>query len=293
MEGYEIYRLSDEEIQHVGVKGMKWGKRKSRSSYMKKVDAHEAKTKSVAAAKSTSGSAKRKAYMDAVRANDNKGKAIRDAKAQEKTDKKSANSYMGKVRAHENKTKAVAAAKSESGKAKRKSYMDAVNAHEKKGQDIANAKAKEKQVKKQISDSVKTSKLKENYTKSIEADKATVKNVSDKVLGKKLSDRNATYLKNASKNRKPKAKLSKDEKDAIAEEKFWAKDAKDKARVERNKARMAKVMGQKAVDVLTAPENRVKIAAVTSVIAAYAGTQMGSSKNARLMREFNSHNYKI
>ena len=220
MEGYEIYRLSDEEIQHVGVKGMKWGKRKSRSSYMRKVDAHEAKTKSVAAAKSTSGSAKRKAYMDAVRANDNKGKAIRDAKAKEKTDKKSANSYMGKVRAHENKTKAVAAAKSESGKAKRKAYMDA-------------------------------------------------------------------------ENRKTKVKLSKDEKDAIAEEKFWAKDAKDKARVERNKARMAKVMGQKAVDVLTAPENRVKIAAVTSILAAYAGTQMGSAKNARLMREFNSHNYKI
>ena len=45
MEGYEIYRLSDEEIQHYGVKGMKWGKRKSRSAYMKKVDTHEAKTK--------------------------------------------------------------------------------------------------------------------------------------------------------------------------------------------------------------------------------------------------------
>ena len=216
MEGYEIYRLSDEEIQHVGVKGMKWGKRKSRSSYMRKVDAHENKTKSVAAAKSTSGSAKRKAYMDAVRANDNKGKAIRDAKAKEKTDKKSATSYMDKVRAHENKTKAVAAAKSES-------------------------------------------------------DKRAINN----------------------EKRKPKVKLSKDEKDAIAEEKFWAKDAKDKARVERNKARMAKVMGQKAVDVLTAPENRVKIAAVTSILAAYEGTQMGSAKHARLMREFNSHNYKI
>ena len=44
-EKWEIYRLSDEEIQHVGVKGMKWGKRKSRSAYMKKVDKHEAKTK--------------------------------------------------------------------------------------------------------------------------------------------------------------------------------------------------------------------------------------------------------
>jgi hypothetical protein len=106
---------------------------------------------------------------------------------------------------------------------------------------------------------------------------------------KEKSDKRAI---NAEK-RKPKVKLSKDEKDAIAEEKFWAKDAKDKARVERNKARMAKVMGQKAVDVLTAPENRVKIAAVTSILAAYEGTQMGSAKNARLMREFNSHNYKI
>ena len=166
MEGYEIYRLSDEEIQHVGVKGMKWGKRKSRSSYMRKVDAHENKTKSVAAAKSTAGSAKRKAYMDAVRANDNKGKAIRDAKAQEKIDKKSANSYMGKVRAHENKTKAVAAAKSESGKAKRKTYMDAVNAPEKKGQDISNAKSK---VKKQLSpeeQTAKTLKRKESLKKA-------------------------------------------------------------------------------------------------------------------------------
>ena len=144
MEGYEIYRLSDEEIQHVGVKGMKWGKRKSRSAYMQKVDAHENKTKSVAATKSTAGSAKRKAYMDAV------------------------------------------------------------NAHEKKSQDISNAKVKEKQVKKQISDSVKTSKLKENYTKSIEADKVIVKNVADKVLGKELRDRNASYLKNASAKREVK-----------------------------------------------------------------------------------------
>ena len=45
MEGYELYRLSDEEIQHIGVKGMKWGKRKSRSAYMTAVDKHEAKTK--------------------------------------------------------------------------------------------------------------------------------------------------------------------------------------------------------------------------------------------------------
>ena len=179
MEGYEIYRLSDEEIQHFGVKGMKWGKRRTRSSYMRKVDAHEAKTKSVAAAKATSGKAKRKAYMDAVNAHETKGQKIRDAKAQEKIDKKSANSYMGKVRAHENKTKAVAAAKSESGKAKRKAYMDAVNAHEKKGQDISNAKSKEKsdkrainaesKVKKQLSpeeQTAKTLKRKESLKKA-------------------------------------------------------------------------------------------------------------------------------
>ena len=127
MEGYEIYRLSDEEIQHVGVKGMKWGKRKSRSAYMTAVDKHEAKTS-----------------------------ARRDAK------------------------KAASKAKYEQ------------------------EKSDFKQVKKQISDSVKTSKLKENYTKSIEADKATVKKVSDKVLGKEVSDRNASYLKNASAKREVK-----------------------------------------------------------------------------------------
>ena len=127
MEGYEIYRLSDEEIQHVGVKGMKWGKRKSRTAYMTAVDKHEAKTS-----------------------------ARRDAK------------------------KAASKAKYEQ------------------------EKSDFKQVKKQISDSVKTSKLKENYTKSIEADKATVKKVSDKVLGKEVSDRNASYLKNASAKREVK-----------------------------------------------------------------------------------------
>ena len=58
MEGYEIYRLSDEEIQHFGVKGMKWGKRKSRSSYMKKVDAHEGKTSARRDAKKAASKAK-------------------------------------------------------------------------------------------------------------------------------------------------------------------------------------------------------------------------------------------
>ena len=57
-EQWEIYRLSEDEIQHFGVKGMKWGKRKSRSSYMKKVDAHEAKTSARRDAKKAASKAK-------------------------------------------------------------------------------------------------------------------------------------------------------------------------------------------------------------------------------------------
>ena len=87
-EQWEIYRLSEEEIRHSGVKGMKWGKRKSRSAYMQKVDAHEEKTKAVATAKSTSGKSKRKAYMDAVNAHEKKGQDIRDAKSNESRLKK-------------------------------------------------------------------------------------------------------------------------------------------------------------------------------------------------------------
>ena len=59
MEGYEIYRLSEEEIKHSGVKGMKWGKRKARSAYMKKVDAHEKKGKDISNAKSKEKSDKK------------------------------------------------------------------------------------------------------------------------------------------------------------------------------------------------------------------------------------------
>ena len=57
-EQWEIYRLSEEEIKHSGVKGMKWGKRKSRSSYMRKVDAHEAKTSARRDAKKAASKAK-------------------------------------------------------------------------------------------------------------------------------------------------------------------------------------------------------------------------------------------
>lgn len=85
MEGYEIYRLSDEEIQHFGVKGMKWGKRKSRSSYMKKVDAHEQKGKDIANAKSKEKSDKRAINAEASAKREVKGAARKQlAKAQAK-----------------------------------------------------------------------------------------------------------------------------------------------------------------------------------------------------------------
>ena len=88
MEGYELYRLSDEEIQHVGVKGMKWGKRKSRSAYMTAVDKHEAKTKAnrqkVAdhkAREKAEGKAAVKKYMDSVGKHEAKTASKREAKA--------------------------------------------------------------------------------------------------------------------------------------------------------------------------------------------------------------------
>ena len=86
MEGYELYRLSGEEIQHVGVKGMKWGKRKSRSAYMTAVDKHEAKTK-----------ANRQKVADHKAREKEQGKAV--AKAVGKK-------YMGAVAKHEAKSKA-------------------------------------------------------------------------------------------------------------------------------------------------------------------------------------------
>ena len=98
-EQWEIYRLSDEEIQHYGVKGMKWGKRKSRSAYMTAVDKHEAKTKAnrqkVAdhkAREKAQGKAVAKAvgkkYMDASRAHEEKTTTRRTAKAEKKIAKK-------------------------------------------------------------------------------------------------------------------------------------------------------------------------------------------------------------
>ena len=99
MEGYEIYRLSDEEIQHFGVKGMKWGKRKSRSAYMKKVDKHEAKTK-----------ANRQKVADHKAREKEQGKAV--AKAVGKK-------YMGAVAKHEAKTASKREAKAVKGAARK------------------------------------------------------------------------------------------------------------------------------------------------------------------------------
>ena len=124
MEGYELYRLSDEEIQHVGVKGMKWGKRKSRSAYMTAVDKHEAKTK-----------ANRQKVADHKAREKEQGKAV--AKAVGKK-------YMGAVAKHEAKSKAnnekLAAHKArekEQGKAVAKAVKGAVR------KQLAKARAKD------------------------------------------------------------------------------------------------------------------------------------------------------
>ena len=99
MEGYELYRLSDEEIQHVGVKGMKWGKRKSRSAYMTAVDKHEAKTK-----------ANRQKVADHKAREKEQDKAV--AKAVGKK-------YMGAVAKHEAKTASKREAKAVKGAARK------------------------------------------------------------------------------------------------------------------------------------------------------------------------------
>ena len=124
MEGYELYRLSGEEIQHVGVKGMKWGKRKSRSAYMTAVDKHEAKTK-----------ANRQKVADHKAREKEQGKAV--AKAVGKK-------YMGAVAKHEAKSKAnnekLAAHKArekEQGKAVAKAVKGAVR------KQLAKARAKD------------------------------------------------------------------------------------------------------------------------------------------------------
>ena len=85
-EQWEIYRLSEDELQHFGVKGMKWGKRKSRSAYMTAVDKHEAKTK-----------ANRQKVADHKAREKEQGKAVAQAVGKK---------YMGAVAKHEAKSKA-------------------------------------------------------------------------------------------------------------------------------------------------------------------------------------------
>ena len=124
MEGYELYRLSDEEIQHSGVKGMKWGKRKSRSAYMTAVDKHEAKTK-----------ANRQKVADHKAREKEQGKAV--AKAVGKK-------YMGAVAKHEANSQArkdkVAAHKARE-KAQGKAVAKAVKGAARK--QLAKARAKD------------------------------------------------------------------------------------------------------------------------------------------------------
>ena len=134
-EQWEIYRLSEDELRHVGVKGMKWGKRKSRSAYMTAVDKHEAKTK-----------ANRQKVADHKVREKEQGKAV--AKAVGKK-------YMGAVAKHEAKSKAnnekLAAHKAREkaeGKAAVKKYMDASRAHETKTNARRSAKVEKRLAKK-------------------------------------------------------------------------------------------------------------------------------------------------
>ena len=115
MEGYEIYRFSDEEIRHSGVKGMKWGKRKSRSSYMRKVDAHEAKTSTRRDAKKAASKAK----YEQEKAEFDRGKA---------KVKQVGKAYMKKVETHQTNSQArkdkVAAHKAREKEAGKKAFKN-------------------------------------------------------------------------------------------------------------------------------------------------------------------------
>ena len=123
-EQWELYRLSDEEIQHVGVKGMKWGKRKSRSAYMTAVDKHEAKTK-----------ANRQKVADHKAREKEQGKAVAKAIGTK---------YMGAVAKHEAKSKAnneKLAAHKDREKAQGKAVAKAVKGAARK--QLAKARAKD------------------------------------------------------------------------------------------------------------------------------------------------------
>src|SRR5699024_10276467 len=96
----KLLAVADPDLEHFGVKGMKWGKRKA-AGYMDKVNKHEAKTKA----------RRSMTYMEKVRAHESKTKAdwakVRDIKAREKAQGKAvAKKYMNSVNKHESKTKA-------------------------------------------------------------------------------------------------------------------------------------------------------------------------------------------
>ena len=118
MEGYEIYRLSDEEIRHSGVKGMKWGKRKSRSAYMTAVDKHEAKTK-----------ANRQKVADHKAREKEQGKAV--AKAVGKKYMTAVNKHEAKTKANREKVAAHKAREKAEGKAAVKKAKDAIENYKK------------------------------------------------------------------------------------------------------------------------------------------------------------------
>ena len=162
MEGYELYRLSDEEIQHVGVKGMKWGKRKSRSAYMQKVDAHESKTSARRDAKKAASKAK----YEQEKAEFDRGKA---------KVKEVGKAYMKKVETHQTNSQA------------RKDKVAAHKAREKEHAkeawtSLAN-RSKEVEAASQAKRDAKKAASKAKY----EQEKSEFKQVKDKIAVKKLN----------------------------------------------------------------------------------------------------------
>ena len=162
MEGYELYRLSDEEIQHVGVKGMKWGKRKSRSAYMTAVDKHEAKTK-----------ANRQKVADHKAREKEQGKAV--AKAVGKK-------YMGAVAKHE--------ANSQARKDKVAAHKAREKEHAKEDWASLANRSKEVEAASQAKRDAKKAASKAKY----EQEKSEFNQVKDKIAVKKLNKARAKEL---------------------------------------------------------------------------------------------------
>ena len=169
MEGYELYRLSDEEIQHIGVKGMKWGKRKSRSAYMTAVDKHEAKTSARRDVKKAASKAK---YEQEI-AEFDRGKA---------KVKEVGKAYMKKLEAHQTNSQA------------RKDKVAAHKAREKEHAKEAWAslanRSKEVEAASQAKRDAKKAASKAKY----EQEKSEFNQVKDKIAVKKLNKARAKEL---------------------------------------------------------------------------------------------------